>query len=274
MASLDTISNPVDTFDAKTYLDRRFTAHNGIIDEERGVQPFYLKSYHNFYQKFHQKWDPTKARLVEVGGGPVVYSLISAAPYVSDITFSDYAEANLEQIKLWTKSNPQAHNWTPYFNYVTGTLEGITDPRVALERERVLKKKIKRIVPCDIRVKDPQKIINDGETLLEPFDIVVCNFCVEELCMSLQEYEDTLSKLRMLVKPSGYLTSLISLEETWYINGGKIFVLCLTSEDVYSCFQKAGFSIECSELFPVPKESQNLINDCKEIMFVAAKRVY
>ena len=274
MATSDSISDPVDTFDAKTYLNRRFTAHNGIVDEERGVQPFYLKCYHDFYQTFHHNWDPTKARLVEIGGGPVIYPLISAAPYVSDITFADYAEVNLEQIKLWVNSDLQAHDWSPYFNHVVGSLEGNSDTRVAVEREQLLKKKITSIVPCDIRVKDPQKIINGGDNAFEPFDIVAFNFCAEAVCMSIQEYEEILSRLGMLVKPSGYLTSLISLEESWYINeGGKTFVLCLTAENVNDCFEKAGFSVECSEVFSIPKESQNLINDCKGILFVAAKKV-
>lgn len=274
MATSDVISDPVDTFDAKTYLNRRFTTHNGIIDEQRGVQPFYLKSYHDFYQTFHHEWDHNKARLVEIGGGPVIYPLISAAPYVSDITFADYAEVNLEQIKLWVNSDSRAHNWNPYFSHVVGTLEGNSDPaRGAMEREELLKKKIKCIVPCDIRVKHPQKIIDGGSNSLEPFDIVAFNFCAEAVCMSIQEYQETLSKLAMLVKPSGYLTSLISLEESWYINeGGKTFVLCLTSETVHDCFKKAGFSVQCSEVFSIPEESQNLINDCKGILFIAAKK--
>ncbi len=105
------------------------------------MQPFYLKCYHHFYQTFHSSWDPTKARLLELGGGTVIYPLVSAAPYFANITFVDFSELNLEQVKLWVNKDAD-------FDHIVGSLEG----KVGESQSRVtlLRSKIKTIVTCDI----------------------------------------------------------------------------------------------------------------------------
>ena len=257
-------------FNAKTYLQRRFVAPNGIIDEERGVQPFYLQCYHHFYQTFHSSWDPTKARLLELGGGPVIYPLISAAPYFADITFADFSKPNLEQVELWVNKDAEAHDWTPYFNHIVGSLEG----KVGESQSRVtsLRSKIKTIVTCDILKEDPNGILDIGDRF-EWFDVISFNFCCEVVCKTIESYQETLLRLCKLVRPQGYLTSLISLEESWYINGEeKMFNLGLTFENVTSSFKQAGFSVEFSDVFPIPNEAQNILNDCKAIAFVVGRK--
>ena len=105
--------------DARGYLIRRFSARNGAIDEERGIQPFYLKSIHEFYHEYHSSWNQETARLLEFGGGPCIYPLISAAPHVNEIVFAEYAEEGRKEVELWKNNNPNAHDWTPYFRYFT-----------------------------------------------------------------------------------------------------------------------------------------------------------
>ena len=110
--------------DAREYLTR-FSVTNGVIDEERGVQPFFLESIHDFYRNYHSNWDPDTARLLEFGGGPSIYPLISAAPYVSEIVFAEYAEEGRREIELWKNDDPTAHDWTPYFRYNYATCDDI-----------------------------------------------------------------------------------------------------------------------------------------------------
>ena len=98
-------------FDAKLYLRTR---HGEKIDEKRSCVPFYLKSFHDFYTKLHHKWDSNSARLLEFGGGPTIYTLISAALYVKDITFAEYVDASRAEVRKWIDRDPDAHNWFPY----------------------------------------------------------------------------------------------------------------------------------------------------------------
>ena len=84
-----------DKFNARSYLEARFAKPNEFRSE------FYLRGFHGFYQQYHSEWDAKTARVLEFSGGPCLHTLISAAPYVSDILFTDYAEDNLQEIKLW-----------------------------------------------------------------------------------------------------------------------------------------------------------------------------
>lgn len=98
-------------FDAKLYLRTR---HGEQIDEKRSCVPFYLRSFHDFYTTLHDKWDRKNARLLEFGGGPTIYTLISAALYVKDITFAEYVGASRKEVRKWIDRDPDSHNWFPY----------------------------------------------------------------------------------------------------------------------------------------------------------------
>ena len=60
----------------------------------------YLEAFHSFYEKHISNATGSKS-LLEFAGGPTVYSLISAAKYVDNITFADYAVTNRDEIQLW-----------------------------------------------------------------------------------------------------------------------------------------------------------------------------
>ena len=47
---------------------------------------FYRQRVDKFYAKYGGKWNNKTARLLEFGGGPVIANLISAVPYVNQIT--------------------------------------------------------------------------------------------------------------------------------------------------------------------------------------------
>ena len=130
-----------------------------------------------------------KARLLELGGGPVIYPLISAAPYFADITFADFSKPNLEQVELWVNKDAEAHDWTPYFNHIVGSLEG----KVGESQSRVtsLRSKIKTIVTCDILKEDPNGILDIGDRS-EWFDVISFNFCCEVVCKTIESYQETL----------------------------------------------------------------------------------
>ena len=268
-----TISNVHHQFDYGSYAMRRFSAPRGIIDEERGVQPFYLQSYHEFYHRFSSEWDTGIARLLELGGGPVIYPLISASPYVSEIVFTDFIEGNREQVRLWKSKAPGAHDWSPYFKYVVNTLEGATDPAAATRREEELQNKIKDILHCDICAEQPRDIISGGAAELELFDVVSFNFCCEAVFDSHDAYKEGLKKVGALVRPKGFLTSLVSEEESYYTDGSKsIPHLFLTAQDIHEYYKQAGFSVRYSARFPIPEAAQGILNDCKAIHFIAVQK--
>ena len=83
-------------FDCKDYLWQYYSAPS--------PQSFHLTCVHNFYATCNTKWDKRNARMLEFGGGPVIDSLISAAPYVREIVFSAYTENERKEVELWKDS--------------------------------------------------------------------------------------------------------------------------------------------------------------------------
>ena len=83
-------------FLAKGYLERYKDPRN----DPTKWQPYFLKAFHSFYEK-HVSGMGDGISLLEFGGGPAVYSLISAAKYVESITFAEYAETNRDEVLLW-----------------------------------------------------------------------------------------------------------------------------------------------------------------------------
>ena len=86
-------------FDGKAYLRTRFTGQPSVIRAND------LRFLHGFYSKYHHTWDAKTARMLEYGGGPAIYALISASPHVKDITFTDIAESNLKEVELWKNND-------------------------------------------------------------------------------------------------------------------------------------------------------------------------
>lgn len=94
-------SLPYDTdanfqFDSKAYL-QRYT--NPI--EALGIQVQFLDCWHQFYQDYVKEFDPSSSTMLEFGGGPTLWSLMSVSPNVNRITFCDFAETNRDEIRMW-----------------------------------------------------------------------------------------------------------------------------------------------------------------------------
>ena len=87
-------------FPAKEYL-KRFGEPTA---DPMKIHVKFLAAWHNFYKKY--TCETGKAvHLLEYGGGPALYSLITASKYVETITFADYAESNRNEINMWRKES-------------------------------------------------------------------------------------------------------------------------------------------------------------------------
>ena len=259
-------------FVAKVYLTRRFM---DPTDKERGVQPFYLESFHKFYTStFPTEWDASTARLLEFGGGPAIYPLISAATHVSEVVFSDYAQSSLDEVSLWKNNDPQAHDWSPYFRYVVQTLEGNPDPEAASQREMELRSKFKELLLCDIRADD---VFGSVSIPAESFDVVSTNFCLDVVSNNAEEYAKNIRHVCHYLKPGGFIVSLVPVEESWYVmnnvnDSKREFHLCITQQQIHSAHKEAGLKIRDSAHFNIPAASQYILDDGTGIHFIAAQK--
>ena len=259
-------SNDYSKFNALTYLRTRYSNPN----EERNE--FYLRKFHEFYQKYHSHWDATNTRLLEYGGGPVIIPLISAAPFVSEIVFAEYAESCRKEVQLWKDNSPDAHNWTPYFHHVVNKLEGNAESGAAAAREHVLRSRISSVIPCNINA-DEQFILGSkgGQ---QPFDIISLNGCIEAAVKSHSDYQNCLAKLKGLLKAGGLLIGVAFLGSSWYeVHSEQFQVFPLTEEFVVSSFQQTGFTFleKTTESITTRDSMGRKLSGAASLMFIVAE---
>ena len=257
-------------FNCKEYLS---LFHSACKDDSntKGSIDFYRTHLYQFYAKFSSKWNNKTARLLEFGGGPVITSLISAAPYVDQITFAAYTESERKEIELWKQGKEGGHDWSSDFKYVLYVIENVArDDTQWHQREELVRNRISNIIACDIFCDNP--LITEQE----PFEIISTSLCLEAACTTFAEYKEGVKKLIRLLKPGGFLLMFIVERETFYMVGEKRwFCLYLTLEQVQEALAEAGTVVLVAERDPMPMDLiQNpVICDCKAVAFVVAQKV-
>ena len=266
-------------FDARAYLQTRYF---GPANEFRKL--FYLRNFHEFYQRFHSEWNPEKARLLEYGGGPCIHTLISAAPYVSEIVFSDYAEDSLKEVRKWRDADPSCFDWSPFFKYVVQELEGQQQPTAAADRERLLRSRVASIIPCDILQEDPLMTTSGGDgsrptrTSPEPFDVVSCNLTLMVTSKTHDQCKTNLKKLLGLLKPNGFYIGAEPLElswwSEWWSSGNTVQATAkITADGLHDIMRSSGLEILGSDCVDIPEERRFVASDTKGYMFTVARKV-
>ena len=257
-------------FNPKEYLNFLYPSSLAFKD----IFDFYRQQLYNFYTKYGCKWNNKTARLLEFGGGPVIAHLISAVPYVNQITFAAHLESERKEVELWKYKKEGAYDWSFYFKCVVNEVEHIAGDDAWREREELLRTSITSIIACDIFCNNPLLVKQ------EPFEIVNTSFCLESACTTYAEYKEGVKKLVGLLKPGGFLLMFIVERETFYIIGEKRWsAVYLTLEQMKEALVEAGTVILVAERDPAPMELiQNpshspIAADYKATVFIAAQKV-
>ena len=189
---------------------------------------FLLEFLHATYYKF-----PIGGNLIEIGGGPTLYQLISASEVVESITFAEFHPDNLKVLKDWLKNNDSAFDWSPFLEYVKN-LEGINSIDIL---EKRMRKKITRVIPCDLFNENPT-------SKSEKFDIISMNFCAESITNTKEDFEKVMKNCLSLLKDGGYLIMTALKGANYYRVGQKNFPAYAITEDYLLNFlEKRNFSI-------------------------------
>ena len=198
-------------YDARRYLSDYYSTLAGNDNDAQ----FYLKQLHQFFVKFGCKWDKTSATFLDFGAGPVISNGIIAAPFASEIILASYAESERKELRLWKNETQDAHDWSPFFNYVVGNLEGSRGEEAWKERAALLRRRL-TITGCDIYKEHPVEI-----TPGNLFTVVFTNLCLEAACETYDYYKKAVKKLTNLLHRGGYLVMFVVERETFYKVGEK-----------------------------------------------------
>lgn len=198
-------------------------------DENDPENDFLLGFFHHVYGQM-----PRQKKLLEVGGGPVIYPLISASSKVDEIIFSEFIRENRMAVKDWVKKDPCAFNWSRYFQYVA-EME-CTSPESVEER---LRSKLKKIIKCDISKTNPISPLSHTN-----FDILSINFCPESITDDEKSYRTWLGNIVSLLKPGGIIVMTLIRNARYYTSGDTKFAACSIDENgVADALKMAGCRI-------------------------------
>ena len=250
-----------DKFNPKAYLSHYY---KGTGDEVELFNEFPLRCFHQFWSNVA----PRNVRVLNFGGGPAIYDLISAAPYAKEIVFAEYSETNRLAVKSWQQQAPDSYDWMPYFKFVVQRLEG-KEIEEAFSREEELKRKMSHILPCDIGLEDPVKWPSSWTSQLGTFDVFTTSLCLEAAVKSKSEYSRAIAKLRKYLKPTGYLAMYSVTGESFYTVGEEKFhFFRVTEKQIRDILNDEGFDeLEMKQHTDPSSE----LYDGEKLYFVSAK---
>jgi len=203
---MNNIQTKFQKFKTKDYLNEYYSE---IGEENEKLLIFFDKAYALIFKNI------SNASILELGGGPTIYQLISAARYNVEITFTDYLVKNFKEVSKWMNGLPESFDWSDYINYVV-RLEGDGSKKALMERKQSLKRSIRYLKKCDLRKKSP--IGHEAK-----FDIVSTNFVAESITNNIDDWEKYMKRIVGLVKNKGYLVLTAIVGSEFYRVGSKMF---------------------------------------------------
>jgi len=250
------ITHDFTLFPSRQYL---LEYYKTIGPENHTILAFLHRSYQEIFKKL------TKADVLEFGGGPTIYQLISLARYPVVIIFSEYGDANLNEIDLWLKRKKSAFSWRPFIRQVL-ELEGVK-PDISHIQKRTdeIRKKVIRLIHCDAKSVSPLKKIGTRK-----FDIVSTHFVAESITDTTRSWANVLRSIIKHVDKDGFLVMSAITGARYYTVGNKNFpAVPVSLENITAALQAEGFTILNTDYIDAEKPEESGYNG---IALILAKR--
>jgi len=187
--------------------------------------------------------------LLDFGGGPTIYTLITASARLREIHFCDYLEANLQAVQKWLYGDDDAFDWT-HFIKTTLVLEGRDYSRESVKaREKQIRQNVTRVMRCDANHPSPL----NGNT--RQYDLLVSNFCAESVTNDREQWRSFVENITSLLKPGGKLVMSALKGADSYAVGNEVFpAVFILEDDLIQALGDAGFAEESLQIDSVPAD--------------------
>jgi hypothetical protein len=124
----------------------------------------------------------SKLSVLELGGGPALYSTAAYVPFAKEIHFSDYLPANLSTVSSWVQNALGAFDWSAFVALVLER-EGIPATKDAIaERTSDMRRLVTRVIECDVLSSDP---VPGG---FNSYDLVSALYCTDIASSTVKEW--------------------------------------------------------------------------------------
>ena len=202
------------------------------------IHLFKLKQVHQFYQSYPSS---AKLRILDIGTGPSIATMISAASYAAEIVLSEYTEENRSTLLKWLNNDPNAFDCTHLFKHIVVDPEGKTEEEVPIRAELV-RKVVKAVVPCDVN-RDPPI----PSQYVDQYDIVTEFLCLTAACATREDYKAALVRLHALLKHGGKIVQYTihskdaPTQASYPVGPYKFFELRISRDFVLKLLEQSSF---------------------------------
>jgi hypothetical protein len=179
--------------------------------------------------------------MLEFGGGPALYSVISAARWCACIHFTDHSLACLAEIRRWHSQSGNAFDWSEFVHFALECERDggmMTGERVA-DREALIRSKMRKITYCDAFASD--LLCGVGRST---YDIVANNFCLEGITQDRETWLHMVRKLSRLVAGGGQMvTTAVRNGRFWEAGSKRFSCASIGLKDLKEAYLLSGFEV-------------------------------
>ncbi|XP_069108180.1 nicotinamide N-methyltransferase-like [Argopecten irradians] len=218
-------------FDPEWYLD------NYIGTEEASIN---MRLDLNVFHRFFSQHPIRGKRLLDVGTGPSIHTILSACSHVDEIYLSDYTSQNRQYLEKWR--NGKIDHPKMMIEHVN-SLENRTV--TAAEKENEIREKVKGILPIDVTSETPLGSGYDGEQ----FDVIVTSYCFEAAVSNSAGFKKAVANVSSVLKKGGFFVIATCLEGGLYQVGEYNYRAAnISVNDIDSALGDLGYTTVTSEL--------------------------
>ncbi|KAL5006188.1 hypothetical protein ScPMuIL_017346 [Solemya velum] len=203
------VTDYVTDFDPRAYMDAIYTPEK----DDSGNTALNVPYLNNLNKAFIEG-DIRGQRILDIGSGPCINSVLPAFQRFEEIYLSDLVPKNLTALKNWRSGN--SANMLPVVEYFVQS-EGITIS--SEELDELLRNKISGIFEIDVRRRDPL-----GDRQIPEVDAIVSSGCLESAATDYESFSNYVSNITPLLKQGGKLVLSTVLYRTSYGVGSKVFM--------------------------------------------------
>jgi len=241
-------------FDPNAYLDEYYSDLGG---ENMALLRFLAETWLRL---------PKGGVLLDFGGGPAIYTLISAAAYVDEIHFADYLETNLDEVRRWLADEPTAFDWDEFIRAALELERGGGCSELDVDRRaREIRGCVTKLFPCDASRTPPI------ERPHRQYDVLSTSFCAESATSDRAQWRAYMANIVSVLKPGGWLVMSALEGATRYAVGPHAFpAVDLTPCDVAELLRELGFTSASIQVESIPADRPS--RDYAGLMVASARK--
>lgn len=209
------------------------------------------------------------ATLLDIGTGPVVYTVITASQWFDEVFLSDVSKDNVAFLRKWLAKDSEATEAMRYQMGYFAQKEGKgTSWEIKNEQVRM---KVKDAIVWDMN--KPRML--KGTAL----DGVLNDFVIASLCMctsssTISGYTGIIKNIGEMLKPGGHFVIIDVMDQTsYFVDDVKFSLLRVTEDEIKTAFLQNGFEIEQFESHSLAIYPNTELSDAQTVYFIVGKKM-